>query len=303
MPSPSLHRRGAFTLIELLVVIAIIAILIALLVPAVQQVREAAARSQCANNLKQIGLAVHNYHDVNHHLPPSRHQTVASWLVYILPYIEQQALYDQWKLTTYYFGQTAAAQQTPVPIYFCPSRRSASLSLPGTDYYTSPGVAPTATGACADYAGNIGPTGNDYYWVTPPCSGPLQNGTNTTSGAFQFGIPMAYITDGLSNTLLAGDKHVPLDHFGDFAYNDGGAYFYALFGPLRVAGQVPGGSAFPLARSPYDPTLEIFGSYHPGVCQFVLCDGSVRSVNNNISIAMLTNLASRNDGNSVSLDQ
>jgi prepilin-type N-terminal cleavage/methylation domain-containing protein len=268
------HRRRGFTLIELLVVIAIIALLIALLLPAVQKVREAANRMQCANNLKQIGLAVHNYHDVNKRLPASRLQTVGSWLVWVLPYMEQDNLFKQWNTNVYYFAQTQAARQTTVPSFFCPSRRRPTVSLPDTDCYTTNG--PCAQGACSDYAGNMGTTGNDYYWTNTPCNGPFQNGVNNNyppPPLYVYGIPFASITDGLSNTLLAGEKHVPLGHFGDFNYGDGGAYFYALFGPLRNAG--PG---YTLARTPQDDLSDRFGSYHPGVCPFVFCDGSVHAL-------------------------
>src|SRR5436853_511345 len=106
-------RRG-FTLIELLVVIAIIAILIALLVPAVQKVREAAARTQCTNNLKQLALGCHAYHDVNKFLPPARlaRDAYATWPVLILPYIDQGALYQLWDITKGFSSQSAAARET-----------------------------------------------------------------------------------------------------------------------------------------------------------------------------------------------
>jgi prepilin-type N-terminal cleavage/methylation domain-containing protein/prepilin-type processing-associated H-X9-DG protein len=161
------RSRQAFTLVELLVVIAIIAILVGLLLPAVQKAREAAARAECSNNLKQIGLGMLNYESAHKALPPLRvHSYGPSWAVTILPFLEQDNLFDRWNVHTAYTENTAQARQTPVKTYFCPSRRTpvkASLSVDGdlrdhNEWMTNPPGQRIGLyrGALGDYAACLG---------------------------------------------------------------------------------------------------------------------------------------------------
>jgi prepilin-type N-terminal cleavage/methylation domain-containing protein len=153
-----LPRHQGFTLIELLVVIAIISILVGLTMPAVQKAREAADRTVCANNLKQIGLAMHHYEGVHHSFPPARLSPQgASWAVLTLPFIEQDNLYRTWNVALPYYQQNDIARLTTVPIYFCPARRVAhgSISVTG-DVAANQVGGPHVPGGLSDYAGNFG---------------------------------------------------------------------------------------------------------------------------------------------------
>jgi prepilin-type N-terminal cleavage/methylation domain-containing protein len=159
----SSRQRGGFTLIELLVVIAIIALLMGLLLPAVQKTRESAHRISCANNLKQITLAMHHYERDYGQLPPRcALDDGASWPILILRHIEQDGLYRSWDLSRSYYDQNDLARMTTIPIYFCPSRRNSRESglstsgdqpwLGGLDY------GPQVPGALIDYAACLGDT-------------------------------------------------------------------------------------------------------------------------------------------------
>ncbi len=301
------NSRFAFTLIELLVVIAIIAILIALLVPAVQKVREAASRAQCGNHLKQMGLACQTFHDARKAFPNSRRDANYTWFIEILPYLDQQPVQDSWNMKGgSFYSQSAAAQMATIPVYFCPARRPMMTSLPNIEAQDGTTGPPFYQGACADYAACVGSTGSDYWWSTDSSGNPNtpnngvfrldNNWSNTSSPTYVGGIKIAQITDGTSNTLLIGEKHVQQTRMGDFGAGDGCAYNGDKGTAFRGAGP-----SLTLARTPTDAFTNRFGSYHPGVCQFVFCDGTVRPVSVNISGATLGNLADKADDQTVDL--
>jgi prepilin-type N-terminal cleavage/methylation domain-containing protein/prepilin-type processing-associated H-X9-DG protein len=328
-PFTSRGKRDGFTLIELLVVIAIIAILIGLLLPAVQKVRAAAARISCANNLKQLGLAFHNYHDSNNALPPDRIAlSWPTWAVLILPYIEQDNVYKLWNIQKRYYEQNGppGSVNDPCPInvktYFCPARRSTpttpSAPMPKASDLAAGGVA--QGGGMSDYANCGGTNGSDGAlveggnWLTSPANVNLDALSpppplGTLCLGFQSQTNFASISDGLSNTLLVGEKFIfPADLPGN---GTDGSVFSSGNGQENTFRRFVGnnGANPPVIRalvpSPADPGRDAngnqwadkaFGSWHPGVCQFVFCDGSVKAIPVTININTLQLLGVRNDG-------
>jgi prepilin-type N-terminal cleavage/methylation domain-containing protein/prepilin-type processing-associated H-X9-DG protein len=223
-------RRRAFTLIELLVVIAIIAVLIGLLLPAIQQVRQAAVRIQCQNNLKQLGLAMHNYAgDHNSAFPPGSTVTftptsvkAAAWGTLILPYIEQTPLYSKYDLNSaafpppYGLSSNIAVISTPVKTFVCPSVPSSADARIYTYDLTAeanafaglnlPAGALQYTAAPSDYTGINGVKAS--LWKNLTRNGyPTSTHTTDEDGILRedFPCPLASVTDGLSNTILLGE--------------------------------------------------------------------------------------------------
>jgi prepilin-type N-terminal cleavage/methylation domain-containing protein len=299
-------RRGAFTLIELLVVIAIIGILIAHLLPAVQKIREAAARMQCTNNLKQLALACHNYHDVNRVLPVGQGSPLSAsnngngyhegWLLFLLPYIEQGPIYERWQanrgpIPTWEMPQRVFNQTgLQLSVYGCPSDPE-RLHLAPIDV----GGGNDAEGPSASYVGNAGSTGFGAPNQTAPLNGVLYP---------QSAIPLVAITDGTSNTLLASEivlapmlstAAVDRFHSGDRR----GRIWNAFSGEQLFSTLNPPNSLVPdvaygcnsTARAPckvvgtgtpstnYNQTAR---SYHTGGVNAATCDGAVRFVSQNI---------------------
>jgi len=281
-------RRTAFTLIELLVVIAIISTLIGMLLPAVQKAREAGARISCANNLKQIGLAMQNYAGVLDRLPPSRMRVGGpTWAVMILPFLEQDNLYRQWNMGQSYYQQNAIAQQTSFKGYFCPSRRASGDSLGGSksgDVSSNPawGGSTHMPGGLSDYAACVDKSGYDTTNAT----------TTSLGGAFQLGIGTNIndFPDGMSNTFLVGEKHIPIGKNGVgwwdcSAYN--GDYYQCS---CRTASRNYG-----LTTNPNDTTWK-FGSRHTLVVLFCFADGHVANIPEFTDPYILELLNQRNDG-------
>jgi prepilin-type N-terminal cleavage/methylation domain-containing protein len=295
-----MQLRRAVSLVEMLVVIAVIAILIALLLPAIQQAREAGRRVSCANHLKQLGLAVHQFHDTQGTLPQSRiWDHWAPWTVLLLPFLEQEPLYDQWDLQQQYYAQTVAVREAHVPLFLCPSRRSGlhlSAEKPDTG-------GDAVRGAVGDYAANAGDR-RSYPQSVPPWYDTWNN-----SGVFgvsrwraergsritQWTAPysLASITDGTSHTVLIGEKHVPRQRLlvapgdGPMWSGDHERNFARL-----------GGQGLGLARDSGDLANWYwrFGSWHPGVCQFVYADGSVRPMSVSIEEVALGRHTQKADG-------
>lgn len=293
------RSRAAFTLVELLVVIAIIGILVGLLLPAVQSAREAARRLQCQNNLKQIGLAVHNYHDVHRQFPwVNANSTLSggSLFVSILPYVEQGNAFQRYDFTKSNrdpFNRQVVAQQ--LPFYYCPSDgRRREVPSCSVDAGRAPGT----------YAVSIGTRDYNQYWSWIGAPRPELDGMIVYSDSVDRRTKMASVTDGTSNTFLVGETAYNLP---DYKFSSGECVGQPRFSFTYWCNPFPGSTACTtqFAFNPrdfaddgiFDPGwVRSFRSDHIGGVQFVFGDGSVHFLSDSIAAQVLDNLASRNDG-------
>ena len=287
LPAVSKRERSAFTLVELLVVIAVIGMLVALLLPAVQAAREAARRTQCTNNLKQIGLALQNHHDArkrlpagwisfqpNSQIPDPEGEPGWGWAAKILPYLEEGnvALRVQEKLPIL-DPVHDAIRVNVIPGYLCPSESAETT----WKLYAEGGSPELCTLARANYVGNYG-------------TGEIEDDPSRGNGIFfhNSAVSFKHVTDGLSKTLMAGERS---------SLHCGSTWLGMVTGGEEAMARVVGAGDH-VPNQP-DGHLDDFSSHHAGITLFVRCDGSVDAVTDEIEESVFQALCTR-AGNEIS---
>ncbi|MDB5337692.1 MAG: hypothetical protein JWN70_3311 [Planctomycetaceae bacterium] len=311
------QTRRAFTLIELLVVIAIIAVLIALLLPAVQQAREAARRSQCKNNMKQLGLALHNYHDTANTIPPgyigpnTALGTTSNWgwNAMLLPGLDQGPLYNQITATvvgtTTGFGAAVTSFPAPsgtftylttvIPALRCPSDTGTATVAPAT-----PGL--SINYGRSNYMGSFGPNFGNSNTLSTPLATITTSVTFNPAGAFYMSSRRNFsaFQDGLSNTILVGERRsagtqsgVAVGGEGIWAGSTDGGYT----GNSLVMGEMASPINTTIQGPPPTSTHQSgFSSFHVGGAHFLMGDGAVRFISENINTSTYAYLGAIADG-------
>jgi len=288
----SSSRPAGFTLVELLVVIAIIGILVSLLLPAVNAAREAARRTQCQNHIKQLGLAVNVYEGAMRSYPQGRNTrdpTGVSWAFRLLPFMEQQSIYDAYDPAFRVDdAENALAMRSAVSTYYCPSRRSPVADRNFDNNNRTPLVTGEAAGG--DYAANAGTYFNfrSNEDIDRTNAGPIYTFSE---------IRHQQVTDGVSKTFAVGERHIPpvdndipqvMQH-----HSQGDCSIFAADTPHGIFADTRRG----LANSVHDTNSTKYGGEHPAVTLFVFLDGHVESLSNDTDLDVLNWYSAIGDGN------
>lgn len=301
--------HNGFTLIELLVVIAIIAVLVALLLPAVQQAREAARRSQCKNNLKQLGLALHNYHETHNLFPPgyvdgrgssatipafTAHWT---WTAFLLPFVDQAPLYSLINVGNITPNQAVAdsnrrtSMQVPLQMFRCPSDPGPAQTS-NRRVRSNPATESQVEIPITNYLASNDVTRLRQLRSKNPVNGSTTVGGDGALGAFWRDSNLRFrdITDGSSNTILIGERSYYLGTFEMWAGVLHATVGNSTTGPNETASDIGLVSAFSCIRHPINPGPAAgaerplcYSSQHTGGAHFLLADGAVRFISENIS--------------------
>jgi prepilin-type N-terminal cleavage/methylation domain-containing protein/prepilin-type processing-associated H-X9-DG protein len=321
-----LRKRPGFTLIELLVVIAIIAVLIGLLLPAVQKVREAAFRMQCQNNLKQIGLAFHNYENANGLFPPAYNVILpfpssTAWGTYLLPYLEQDNLYKRYDVTARIDNaQNQSVISTPLKVFQCPSAPQQNRTymdgpVPGSAFVPTWGSAPISwTAAAGDYTVTTGVREDTLNACFTPPGGGDRDGTLeavalNAPGDPRGGTRVLAISDGTSNTLLigelagrpmayrAGRQVAPFSPFQGAGWGDALSGENWFIGSLLDGTEPPHGGPC-VVNCTNSRGRGLYG-FHSGGANVLLADGSVRLLSSSLNQCTFAFLVTKKKGDIV----